>query len=109
VVKRRGFSLIEVIVALVILEVALLGLVATGIYALQLQRGAESRERALAAAGMLLDSLLTLDTITAGATTLPDGVVRWSVAGGWLNVSARYRAAARPDSVTIALPFWVAE
>jgi Tfp pilus assembly protein PilV len=109
VVSRRGFSLVEVIVALLILEVALLGVVASGIYALQLQRGAEARERALAAAAMVLDSLLSRDSISSGAVGGGDADVRWSVAEARLLVSVRYWGSTGPDSVRFDLPIWSAQ
>jgi type II secretory pathway pseudopilin PulG len=78
--SRSGFTLLEVVVALLVLEVAVVGLVGSLVLASATLTRAESLERAVATAEGVLDSL------AGAAATLADsiphagrGTVRWSI------------------------------
>jgi type IV pilus modification protein PilV len=86
---RGGFTLIEVMVAMVLLAVGLLGLQALGIHATRATGAAEKNSRAAALATSFMES--TLQQIRAGSPaaqqcqTLPNGdqvSVAVTVAGG---------------------------
>lgn len=58
-VARRGFSLVEVTVAMLLLSLGLLGVAATGLLAARTLREAEAREAMVERAGSVLDSLVS--------------------------------------------------
>jgi Tfp pilus assembly protein PilV len=76
---RRGFTLIEVVVALVVLEVAVIGLVGTLALATATLTRAETLERAVATAEGVLDSIAR--GASAGADSLVSSAARvtWTV------------------------------
>ena len=79
--RRTGFTLVEVVVALLVLQLGVLAALATLVHASQVSRRAETLERATTRVESVLDSL------AAGAT--PDTVdvaldlfrLRWTVDG----------------------------
>jgi type II secretory pathway pseudopilin PulG len=87
-VKRGGFTLVEVMVALVVLEAGLLGVVGTLVLAARTLTRAELEEAGAAEVERVLDSLVTAGT-TSGQGTVPSrtGAVRWtSTSGGGLRL-----------------------
>jgi prepilin-type N-terminal cleavage/methylation domain-containing protein len=82
--KRGGFTLVEVIVALPILAVGVLGAAATFALAARLLREAEARSGAVGVAGSTLDSLLLAPRPLPGERHEGRYHLRWSTrpAGG---------------------------
>jgi prepilin-type N-terminal cleavage/methylation domain-containing protein len=80
---RSGFTLVEVLVSLVVLQVGLLGVVGTLLLASRTLRGAELTEWAVAEVQRTADSLLATGA-GAGAGQAPSGPgeLRWEVDGG---------------------------
>jgi prepilin-type N-terminal cleavage/methylation domain-containing protein len=78
----RGFTLIEVVVALVLLEIGVLGVVGTLLLATRTLTEAELTTRAAARAALVADSLETHGFVGPGADSFPWGVVRWADAAG---------------------------
>jgi len=78
-VKRVGFTLVEVMVALVVLEVGLLGVVGTLVLAARTLTRAELEEEGAAEVERVLDSLIAAG-VTSGDGTVPSrgGEVRWT-------------------------------
>jgi len=85
---RAGFTLVEVIVALVILEVGMLGVVGTLVVASRAVRQATTLEGAVARTERVIDSLAVAGTEGSGSSALPGGDLAWIVeAGGTIRVS----------------------
>ncbi len=78
-VGRRGFTLVEVLVALVILEVGLLGVVGTLVMASRTVTLASLHERGVGAVESVLDSLASLTGTGSGVRSVPGGAVSWTV------------------------------
>jgi prepilin-type N-terminal cleavage/methylation domain-containing protein len=78
----RGFTLIEVVVALVLLEIGILGVMGTLLLAGRTLTEAERTTRAAAAAAWVADSLDTHGFAGPGVDSFPGGFVRWEVAEG---------------------------
>jgi Tfp pilus assembly protein PilV len=77
---RSGFTLLEVVVALLVLEVAVVGLVSSLVLASATFTRAESLERAVATAEGVLDSLAATTSIVADSLRHSGGgTVKWSV------------------------------
>jgi Tfp pilus assembly protein PilV len=77
---RAGFTLLEVVVALLVLEVAVVGLIGSLVLASATLTQAESLERAVATAEGILDSLVASPTILADSVAhTGGGTVKWSV------------------------------
>ncbi len=95
---RRGHTLIELVVALLVLEVGLLGVVGTGVLAARFVTRAEILEWGVAEVQRALDSLSAVGA-AAGRHRQPSGPgeLRWRVRGGG-TVSVEY---AVDDSVLI--------
>jgi Tfp pilus assembly protein PilV len=87
-VNLRGFTLVEVLVALVVLEVALLGVVGTLVLAARTLTRAELEEAGQAEVERVLDSLVAAGTASGqGAVSSRGGVVRWtSTPGGGVSL-----------------------
>lgn len=77
----RGFTLIEVVVALLLLEVGVLAAAGTLQVASRTLAEAERVERAVVAAGGILDSLARVTEPSDGDRTEAFGEVSWSVDG----------------------------
>jgi Tfp pilus assembly protein PilV len=77
--QRGGFTLLEVVVALVVLEVAVVGLVGSLVLAAAHLRRAETLEMAAASAEGLLDSLSRADSAAADTFAYSGGTIAWSV------------------------------
>jgi Tfp pilus assembly protein PilV len=76
---RPGFSLVELVVAMTLLSVGVLGLAAAAALALRSMNSAAAMDRGTRAATTLLDSLAHVATPSAGERT-EDGVrIRWSI------------------------------
>jgi len=75
----RGFTLLEVVVALVLLEVAVLAAVGTLAVASRTLAEAEHLERAVVEAEGALDSLAGVPGATSGSRTFTGGEVDWSI------------------------------
>jgi Tfp pilus assembly protein PilV len=98
----RGYTLLEVVVALLLLEVAVLGAAGTLQVAAHALGEAEHMERAVLAAEGVLDSLAGVASPTAGSRSFVGGDLSWTVdsagtvtltasrtdGGGWLEVTA---------------------
>jgi type II secretory pathway pseudopilin PulG len=79
---KRGFSLIELVVALVVLELAVTGIAGILAAAGRAFADAERLERAIEAAEWVADSLTSEGMSGVGAVPFPGGVVGWG-AGPW--------------------------
>jgi len=75
----RGFTLLEVVVALLLLEVAVVGAAGTLLVASSTLQRAERMERASTAAEGVLDSLRSASRLESGARVHDDGRIRWLV------------------------------
>lgn len=76
---RRGFTLLEVVVALVVLELAVVGAAGTLALASSTLARADDLERAVAVADGVLDSLQRVEGPGTGLESYGAGGVRWSV------------------------------
>ena len=78
-VKMRGFTLVEVLVALVIFEVGLLGVVGTLVLASRTLARAVLLERAVGQVESVLDSLAQAQGSGGGQRPAVGGALSWSV------------------------------
>jgi len=87
--SRSGFTLLEVVVASLLLQVALMGVLGTLSRATEVRTRAERIEDAITVAESVLDSLLWLSPIgTEGHASIGAVDVSWSRAGSELRVVA---------------------
>ncbi|MDH3271412.1 MAG: prepilin-type N-terminal cleavage/methylation domain-containing protein [Gemmatimonadota bacterium] len=77
--KRAGFTLVEVVVALIVLEVAVLGVLGVLAFTAETSRRADQLERATGRVESLLDSLREDATVDSSSLAFGDGGIRWSV------------------------------
>jgi len=95
-VKRSGFSLIEVLVAMTLLSVALLGVAGSALYAAQLLRQAQARERSTFEAMQVMDSLAGVRTPSSGQRSVDNIELQWvvstmSVGPASIDLTVSYR------------------
>lgn len=76
---RRGFTLLEIVIALLVLELAVIGAVGLFVLASATLVRAERIERAAALAEGVLDSLVLERSPVAGEAIHGGGHVRWKV------------------------------
>jgi type II secretory pathway pseudopilin PulG len=76
---RKGFSLVELVVALVMMEVGVLGVVGTLTLAARTMAEAEELERAVVDVDRVSDSLAAAGVSGSGARATLWGRLRWSV------------------------------
>ena len=86
--RSTGFALVELVLALILLSVGLLGSAGLMIHSQALMRRAEVREWAAQTAQTLVDSLAIVGAIGSGGWNAPEGQVTWSTqnAGGVLRI-----------------------
>ena len=77
-VIRRGFSLVEIIVALTLLSVAMLGVAGSGLMAAQLLAQAELHEAVTIRAQSILDSLVIHEVVGSGRVRLTPFDIDWT-------------------------------
>jgi type II secretory pathway pseudopilin PulG len=75
----RGFTLIEVVVAIIVLEVAVVGVLGAMVLSANIMREAEVVERATARAQGALDSLGAGGEPGRGVGVFDGGIVEWAV------------------------------
>lgn len=93
--RRPGFTLVEALVAVVLLAVGVLALAATGAFAAGLVRMAHREEAAARLASTLLDSLVH-EPPASGSLVLADLEARWSAdAAGAVVLVVSYGDAGR--------------
>ena len=114
-VTRRGFSLIEVLIAMTLLGIALLGVAGSAAMASQVMRQAQMRERSTLQALQIIDSLTRVPKPAPGQRTIGNLTVRWDItptSGGAVAIdlivehlegnalrSVRFRAAHLPAGI----------
>lgn len=83
---RNGFTLMEVVVALIVLELGLLGVVGLALHAQRILADASLWSRAVAATEEIADSLAVSGARTGGTRSFPGGSISWipgaTVGGG---------------------------
>jgi type II secretory pathway pseudopilin PulG len=79
---KAGFTLVEVLVALVVVEVGLLGVLGSLILAARTLSRAEILERGTAEVHRVYDSLSAGAFAGAGELEVPPGWVQWTVGAG---------------------------
>ena len=77
--RPRGFTLVEVVVALVILEVGLVGVVSSLVWAAQLTADVAVRERGLTEVTRFVDSLSVAPWAGGGEASVAGGRVLWTM------------------------------
>lgn len=77
--RPRGFSLVELVVALTVFAVGVLGLAGAAAFAQRSFTAADAVERATRAAATVLDSLLREPRIEDGERAASGTVTRWTV------------------------------
>lgn len=97
-VTRRGFSLVEVIVAMVLLSIALLGIAGTALLAARMLSAGEIREQASRRAASVLDSLVLLHGNATGTRSYPGYRLTWSADSARVAVRVAF-----PDDTGIEL------
>jgi prepilin-type N-terminal cleavage/methylation domain-containing protein len=75
--RRAGFTLVEVLVALVVLEVGLLGVAGALFLAARTMNRADAIERGVGVVELVLDSLRSRGAAGAGSARWEGGDVRW--------------------------------
>ncbi len=103
--RRAGFTLVEVLVALVVLEVGILGVVGTLWLAAATLARAERTERGVAQLERLYDSLAAVEAPASGALVTPSGTANWWLSGGGLLLEW----SSGPDSALTSLHARVGE
>ena len=78
----RGFTLVEVLVALLLFEVGVLGMVGTLVLASRTLGAAERLDRAVVETQRVVDSLASAPSRMSGTATFPGGLLSWDVAVG---------------------------
>src|SRR5262245_56332935 len=86
-VKRSGFGLIEVIVALTLLSVGLLGVAGSAVLAGRLIREADADEQAMSEAMPVLDSLTLQRTPSSGSRQAGRARLVWTVSTDSAGIS----------------------
>lgn len=81
---RRAFTLPEVLIAILVFSVGILGLAASGTFLVVQVREADALTRAAVLAGSVLDSLRATPCHAVGGGTASDGpaALRWTVVPG---------------------------
>jgi Tfp pilus assembly protein PilV len=103
----RGFTLLEVVVALLLLEVAVLAAAGTLVVASRTLTQAELLERAVLEAEAVLDSLAATPAVTSGARPFSAGTLEWSVGpSGTVVVRAASPDSALQVEVTSSVRRW---
>lgn len=85
-VSRKGFSIVEIIVALTILSVGLLGVAASGFLSARLMAEAERNDFALEKANALLDSLIANRIQGSGTLMHERAMMRWTASAAVAEV-----------------------
>jgi prepilin-type N-terminal cleavage/methylation domain-containing protein len=98
-VMRRGFGLVEVIVAMTLLGVGVLSIAAGAAFASRIVSIAETEENAARLAATILDSLAVLPSWTDGVTDTDRLHARWSA--GAAGDEATVVISVRTDSTTV--------
>lgn len=75
---KRGFSLVEVVVALTLLSAGLLAVASTAFMATRLQIKAQQQERATQLASSLADSLIAFRVTGSGASNVQGIDLAWT-------------------------------
>lgn len=86
--RRAGFSLVEVIVALLLLSVGVLSIAGTGLLAGRMLRQAELREEMLTRAHNLLDSLVIAQDTGSGSSQYFGYRLDWQATAHDVSVNA---------------------
>ena len=76
---KSGFSLVEVVVSLLLLEVAMIGVLGNIVLAADILHRTERLERATATAEAVIDSLRGSATVGRDSVRFDGGWVRWDV------------------------------
>lgn len=84
--STRGFSLVEMLVALVVLEIGVLGVLGLGALAARDVARAAELQRAVGLLEVAADSLLAVDDPTAGERAAGPHRVVWQPSGGELRL-----------------------
>lgn len=92
---RRGFTLVEVVVALTLLELVMLGASGWLVLAHRALARAELTHRATQAAAGVADSLLASDSPASGERVDPWGSLRWVVTPRGSEIVAEGRTGER--------------
>ena len=105
VTARAGFSLVETVVAAVLLSVAVLSVAAGGAAALRAIAGAERQHGALTAGAAVLDSLAQRPAAGAGRIHRPPFAIDWSATdtAALTHIRVTVRAAVPPHDSILAL------
>jgi len=94
---RRGFTLVEVIVAIVVLSIGVLGLAGTASYVMTQMTGAREQTLAANRATAVMDSLSAspCSSLVGGTTTRRGVTVTWTVAESlrtrWVHQTVQYK------------------
>lgn len=102
--RRAGFSLVEVVVAVVLLAIAALGVASSATFVARLAATARALALATRSTAQVVDSLRARPcaSLGAGTTGTPAGTVRWSIATA--PGTRRLRADLTPGSSRVAAP-----
>lgn len=103
VAARQGFTLIETMVALIVLAVGVLGAAATATLAARLLREAEAREGATVFGSAVLDSLLLVEAPGEGERVEGRYRARWRATGRTLTLEVTFH-----DGTTERMVTWEA-
>jgi prepilin-type N-terminal cleavage/methylation domain-containing protein len=98
---RRGFSLVEVVVAIVLLAIAALGVASSATFVARLAATARALALATRATAQVVDSLRAAPcaSLGGGASATAAGTVRWSIASP--PGTRRIRAVLSPNSARV--------
>jgi prepilin-type N-terminal cleavage/methylation domain-containing protein len=99
-VSRAGFSLAEVVVAMLLLSIAAVGVAGAGVAAAQMFTRAEKHELAMREAESILDSLLTLRAHSAGTRMVQQTRIIWTAADSSGATSLFVQASGRTIQLT---------
>ena len=99
--RRRGFSLVEVVVAVLVLEVGILGSMGLVLAAARTLRAAEALEVGVAAVEGVADSLAGVSGPVSGRRIGQHGLTTWTVSGGTVRI--RHQPVSGAPSVEAAV------
>jgi prepilin-type N-terminal cleavage/methylation domain-containing protein len=99
---RRGFTLIEMIIAIVVMSIGVMGLAGTATYVATQMGGGKAQTLAATLATKVADSLAArrCSALVSGSQTKRDVTVTWTVADSsrtrWVTESVQYRVKRGP-------------